>query len=402
MQIMPLNFKKFIDKKGKEKYFCLEISSSFLRGTLLTSSDQKIEIIDSQFKTLESPREENISKVDPEIIKEFINDIKIPSNSEIIILGSSSFIFTVPAWVKVQRESKEEVEEAELENLISQAVWKFLNVFRPQAVDVLGISETDILLADIRNLGVKVNGHKVLNPIGFKAKTIEFLIEETFVNRDYFRAIEEIFSQKSKPVFISELGLVDSQVVFRSFNFEKPFTLTRFFPGSVLALSCENREKFKEDISEPIISLVGDISWDKDIFISRLSEKLGLSYEPSSKIIEAFYAGEVSSKIEKFIKDLISLEWKDFTKKISKKISPSKPVFIIEDKKIPEFVLRKKEKPKMEKLDIQKIFKKLGFEIGDVEESLFSALAGFIEHYFSNHDDRLNKLARRRAKWLIP
>ena len=32
----------------------------------------------------------------------------------------------------------------------------------------------------------------------------------------------------------------------------------------------------------------------------------------------------------------------------------------------------------------------------------FSSLAAFFEYYFSNRDEVLNKLAKRRAKWLIP
>jgi len=398
---MPLSFKNFLDKKSQEKFFCLEVSSSFLRGTLLATSGQQIEVLDSWLDVFESSQEEKLSKIDPELIKNFLSDIKIPSGTKIIILGNSPFIYTVPAWIRVSRESKEEIEEAELENLISQAVWKFLNIYRPQAIEALKISETDILLADIRNLRVKINNHKVLNPIGFKAKTIEFLIEETFVDRDYFRAIEDVLPIKSAPAFISQLGVVDSQVIFRSLNFEEPFSLIRFYPGNVSIINSESKNKFKGDISESIIKLQGEISWDKDVFISRLSEKLKIDHQSASQIMDAFHSGEVSSKIHKFIKDSISLEWEDFLNKIAKKTS-SKQNYIIEDKELPNFVYRRKEKPKLIQPDIAKTYKKLGFEVDNTQPDLFSAISGFIEYYFSFRDDRLNKLARRRAKWLIP
>ncbi|MDD4761599.1 MAG: hypothetical protein PHZ25_01050 [Candidatus Pacebacteria bacterium] len=410
---MALNFKKILSGKNTERFFCLEIGDSFLRGSFLEVSENKINVIFSSNRLLKNSdlSDDGFKKrISIELVKDFLKKINIPLGCKIIVIGASSFVFTVPAWVRVDREnSKEEINEGEIENLISQAVWKFLNLFRPQAVNLLNINESDILLSGIRNLSVKVNGHKVLNPIGFKAKTVEFLIEETFVNRDYYRDLEDALGRKFKIEFISELGLVDSEIIFRSFNFENSFSLLRFFPESVLILKSFYKNVSQEDISPPVLREESFLEWNSSFLPSCLGKKLNLDNETSLKIIDLVSKKNSSAKIEKFVKDSLIEEWDIFFKKISSKgkLEKENKIFVLDEKNIPDFIFNKKNKPKLEKPDVLKIIEKLGFsvffKVSELEiESVFSSLAGFLEYYFSSREDQLNKMARRRAKWLIP
>ncbi|MFA5173342.1 MAG: hypothetical protein WC435_03015 [Candidatus Paceibacterota bacterium] len=410
---MALNFKKILSGENTERFFCLEIGNSFLRGSFFEVSENKINIISSSSRLLKNSDlsgEGLEKKISIESVKNFLKETNIPSGSKIIIVGASSFVYTVPAWVRVDRMNhKEEINEGEIENLISQAVWKFLNLFRPQAVNLLGIGESDILLSGIRNLSVKVNGHKVLNPIGFKAKTVEFLIEETFVNRDYYRALEEALGRKFKIEFISELGLIDSETILRSFNFENSFSLLRFFPESVLILKSFYKNLSREDISLPVLKEESCLEWDSSFLSSCLGKKLNLDNETSFKVINLVSGKSSSGKIEKFVKDSLLEEWDVFFKKIYSKgkLEKESRIFVLDEKNIPDFIFDKKNKPRLEKPDILKIIEKLGFsvssEVSGLEiESVFSSISGFLEYYFSSHEDQLNKMARRRAKWLIP
>lgn len=405
-------FKKIIKKEKKERFFCLEIGDYFLRGTLFEIIEGKINIAFFSEKNISdsSFSVDSGKKINPEEIKSFLENIKIPSNTKIIILGNPSFVFTVPAWIKIVRENnKDEITEGELENLISQAVWKFLNFFRPAAVNLLGIGESDILLAGLRNISLKVNGHKVLNPVGFKAKTVEFLIEETFVNRDYYRSLEDILSKKGKIEFISEIGVVDSEIILRSFDFDRSFLLFKFLEKSVLVLKSSFNEKFHDGISSSLIERKKNMNWDSSFLSVRLGEKLGLDKETASKLISAFSKKEVSLKVEKFIADSLLLEWSDFLKKISAKsrFEKEENIYIFEENKIPDFLFEKTDGLKMKKLDLFKLIEKFGFSLPYFPEvlkieSVFSSLSGFFEYYFANRDDHFNKMARRRAKWLIP
>src|SRR3989338_11055994 len=81
---------------------------------------------------------------------------------------------TIFSTVKITREHPTQaLTPIDLENHISQAVWKFYNDCRSEAADKLGKSEMDLAMTDVRVVGVKIDGHQVINPIGFTGRELE-------------------------------------------------------------------------------------------------------------------------------------------------------------------------------------------------------------------------------------
>ena len=104
--------------------------------------------------------------------------------SKIIPMDSRSAV-TVFKTVRLERPNpREELTLADLENSLAQAVWKFFDRLRFEAADRLRINEADLLLADVRVTGMKIDGHQVINPEGFTGHSLEFTLCLSLVRRD--------------------------------------------------------------------------------------------------------------------------------------------------------------------------------------------------------------------------
>jgi hypothetical protein len=84
---------------------------------------------------------------------------------------------------------REELSATDLENHLAQAIWKCFDRLRSDASARLQVNETDLILADARVMGIKVDGHEVINPEGFIGREIELSLLLTLVRRDRIPAV---------------------------------------------------------------------------------------------------------------------------------------------------------------------------------------------------------------------
>ena len=91
---------------------------------------------------------------------------------------------TIFSSVKIVREHPTRaLAPIDLENHISQAVWKFFDRCRGEAAERLGIREMDLVLSDVRITGVKIDGHQVINPTGFTGREFEIGLSLTVTKK---------------------------------------------------------------------------------------------------------------------------------------------------------------------------------------------------------------------------
>lgn len=92
---------------------------------------------------------------------------------------------TIFSSVKIVREHPTRaLTPVDLENYISQAVWKFFDRCRGEAAGKLGIREIDLALSDVCITGVRLDGHQVINPIGFTGREFEVGLTLTVTKKD--------------------------------------------------------------------------------------------------------------------------------------------------------------------------------------------------------------------------
>ena len=112
---------------------------------------------------------------------------------KIIVSLDSELASTVYSSISlVRNNAKDPIDEADMDNLVSQAVWKFFDRHRARVAQKLGVNDFDVLLTDVRIDGIKLDGHRVINPLGFKARSIEIQLGQTFTTRPLINELRPV------------------------------------------------------------------------------------------------------------------------------------------------------------------------------------------------------------------
>ena len=96
----------------------------------------------------------------------------------------------------------------------------------------MNVTDLDIVLTDVRIRGVKLDGHKVVNPIGFKAKTVEIQFSQTFLLRDFVNSVKE-YLPLNLISLVSENGTAWASVIAKA-NLTDNFLLANLYGGKTL------------------------------------------------------------------------------------------------------------------------------------------------------------------------
>lgn len=403
-------FSKLLPPPRGDAYLALEISNRYLRGILFSVSGTDINLtgdyslVPSNLPPLSADSSSPPPFPSSEDIRSFLSSLPVPRSAKVILLGGPTVAVTIPAWIKVERSDwRREVDEGELENIISQAVWKFLNFYKPRALRTLNVTDTEILLARIRVLGVRVNNHRVLNPIGFRAKTIEILMEETFVNRDLYAAVAESLPPSFSLITTSALGIAESLLFLRASDFERRFSALRLLPESVLLTHADGRSRYRGNLTEPIAFSRFELPWGRSRLLAALGGALSVSKDASEKLFAVSRVGAASPRVLRFLKQTLDDGWRSLLHELPRDLEDN--VFLLSDYDLPASFLRLDRQKPLISGDCARLASDFGYSLacsdGNPNYAL-SAIAAFIEYRLSGSDSELNRLAERRAKWLIP
>ncbi len=310
----------------------------------------------------------------------FTNDIdlrlkKKKDSERVKLLGlDSSEATTIFSSILILRDSKKPLTEVDLENYISQAIWKFFDRHRSEAARRLKINEIDIVLNDARVVRIKVDGHQVLNPEGFEGKEIEICLGGTLMERN--KAVNSMH--------VFETGTLNAYLLLKDKGIESAIyaeimdDITRVF--------------FTTDT---YTSFLDEFDWGKNDLLESISLKLGIDMQTSEGVYESFLNNQVSTRIEKLIKEIFDSSFSNFIKGLDACVNnfsslgtlKNHPIFV-KSFNFPESIYSKQFPIGKNKSKIIKP-KELEFE------RMLSV------HIYDLHKD-LNNLAQKRLKWLMP
>lgn len=118
---------------------------------------------------------------------------------KVIVSAAPELIHTTTFPVKLARDTSavsHSLTLVELENLLAQAIGRLFNNERKNASARLGADELDTILVNSKITNFKMDGHAVLNPVGFGGKTVEGVLELTFTTRPVFYGLKDLFNSK--------------------------------------------------------------------------------------------------------------------------------------------------------------------------------------------------------------
>jgi len=283
---------------------------------------------------------------------------------------------TIFSTVRIVREHPTRtLTPVDLENYISQAVWKFYNECRDEASDRLDKNEMDLVMSDARVVGVKIDGHQVINPSGFTGRELEIKL-----------CISMTTKEVGEEDLVVEGGSVRAHMLCDGEDLDRAY---------YIEIGEGKTHIFGVDSSK--IAHLNGFEWGRENIDQAIRKRLDLDADVDYSIYEQFAADSVSEKMNRFLGRAFWNTFGEFTNALlmnvrnngGLKFKEVPPVYINADFVLPEQVFRKHYSFGKKKIRLQKPTGNL-----DVDLFLRDGLHGIYEE--------LNQLARRRIKWATP
>lgn len=298
--------------------------------------------------------------------------------NRILDLDSKSAV-TIFTLVTIPHDNpRQEIGLTDLENYISQAIWKTFDGCRNEAAARLEVNEADLLLTDARVMEIKIDGHPVINPHGFTGSRLDVTLAITMVKREKF--IEEAD-------IILEGGSVRAHLLAKSQNLKDAIYI-----------------EVKDDITTIFhitperIAYLSEFNWGEKELTKLLKEELGLVDDHSARELHLSYAGGNLS--EKAVKKIDKIFYSAFNTFVNGGVMALKNFFKSRAGSLPPIYL-KSFFPLPESI-YRKRFSFEGKKIHFLKAPDALALQDFVDDNIHNTYEELNQLARRRIKWLMP
>ncbi|MEK7520949.1 MAG: hypothetical protein AAB560_02620 [Patescibacteria group bacterium] len=320
-----------------------------------------------------------------------------------ILALDSDFAHTVNSSIGIIRDNpKETITESDLDNILFQALWRFFDRYRATAAGRLGVGDVDVVLSDIRVGEIKLDGHKVINPVGFKAKSAEIYLSETFISRKLFDFLKvNFFGEKNALLRITEAGSAWAHLL--AGKSEKD-------GGAVALLAADRTALFSSAAGRAFY--LDEFKWGGENLRSAFSNYLKIPAEAAEAAIGRYVARDASEKFLRYFQKIFLEEFETFLKGLksafsSAKIAAPEIIHLGSFYELPAVVFDRKFGFKIAPLLPEAISEKFGFRVkinkpaeADFERRAFSTLAVFLEAHFNGKEGNLNRLISRRAKWL--
>ena len=383
----------------KERFLVVEILSQFVRISFLkVNFDKKIlEVGKVIFKEYQLANQNSPL----ELVKKLLRNFGKLSRYKIILSLDPALATTIYSTVVLLRDKpKEPIDDSDLDNRIAQGIWRLFDRERSHAALKMKVKDLDVLLTDVKVKKIKLDGHKVVNPIGFKAKTLEIQFSQTFNPRSFVVEIKKIIPAE-QVMLMAEAGTLEADILTKASG------LSNFL---LLDLMSDRTHIFLSDGGT--IAYLNTCVWGHEHLIGSLADFFSVSPPVAEKIFKLYLIQRASPAVLKKIEKLLVLEFEQLINFLAKPLAKydCSCIYLMPFSDLPEFVysynLRSslRSKTKFLPANLTFISEHLGFHIKckpTLAPSIFPTLAGLLGFYFSPHDDKMNRIARRHARWLI-
>lgn len=287
------------------------------------------------------------------------------------------------------------IDEAEIDNLVSQALLKLFGEGRKMAVKQLGLSGLEVILSDVKIYEFKIDGRERINPLRHAGKKIEIFLSETFINRSYFKKLISTLPRRAEVVMFSGAGEASAHLISR-FSPKKDFIFAGVARNRTDLFLSKNGS----------IAFLDYLGWGMDNLPKALSQYLKVSPAVASDVMSKVMNGEISKGLKRKFSEVIAGEILALIKRLRNAASRARVLLVYVE--FPP-LLADKIFPKIIKIvDGQSVADFFGFKFinkkpATEEYPELLNLLMLLEFYFlPEKEDLMNHLARRRMRWLMP
>jgi len=372
---------------GKEKYLILEVGEKSTSGFLLRLDPDKDIILEKVWEDFFWAK----------LSRRFRRRLE---KWKVIVVADPSLATTIVLPIELEREdnfAKTPLSSIELENLLAQATAKVFTQVRGEASRELGVEELDTILIDNRVSNFKIDGHHVMNPVDFKAKKIEAVLELTLTTRTIFNDWKNNFSiGETKNFFFTEAARAELFLLKK----------IKSLPINLLILSSRQNSQFSKLEKAAVGELIhrGKLKWATNSVINAIEQDLSISSSVAQKLYSLYSEKKLSPRITRHFNLILKPAIVPFLKHLEE-LKVRGTVYIDTALPLPPFLSRKQGHATLENLPFDDLINKLGFRFDSSkwpwpDNQIFKHLAPFFEFYYNNEDLAINHWLRRRLHWL--
>jgi hypothetical protein len=401
LKVLGLHIKEQLSNiffKG-DNYILIEILNHYVQVTVFKASPEqkKIRVI----RNLVQPVPDFAAFPVLHATKNLLQKIRNLKKYKIILSFDSAFATTVHSSTSLVRShQKEVIDEADLDNLISQAIWRFFDRNRLKVAQKMNIDDVDVILSDVRIRGIKLDGHRIVNPIGFKAKAVEIFFSQTFLTREIMRGIRDLLP-KENVVLIVETGTAISHLLSR-ISGHGQFLVANLFPNQTAVYSAAGGR----------LAHLDNFEWGEENVHHSLYRHLRLDPEIAQSIVSRYSESDTSQNFLRRFENILLKELQIFANGLeSLADSEVSEVYVNPFFHLPPIVFSDRFQNRFQKslrlisLSTHFVTEKLGYEVqckaSAKVKNLATFLAAFSEVNFLPQNDKMSHLANRRVRWLV-
>lgn len=358
---------------------------------------------DQENQELELIKLKTVTGRDPEILRRGIKSFGKLGKFRIVLGLDSDLATTVYSSISLVRDNpRDPVDEADLDNLISQAVWKFFDRQRARVADKMGVNDFDVLLADVRVGQIRLDGHRVVNPLGFRARAVEVQLSQTFTTRPVVNQLKQ-FLPMSAISFVSEAGIAWAHLVAHAKTDNNFLSVHLFDDRTAIFL----RENF-------YLAHFDNLSWGEKDLLGSLSKALMVSDGVAKAILGRYLQDDVSIAFRRRLEGFLNAELAAWAQSVGVALSKAgaRTAYLYSFFDLPKTIFspafRNKFGSSVKLYPINEDFIsehyhfKLKYKKEEDRKKGFTTLVAALEAIAAPRYEKASHLAKKRVRWLSP
>ncbi|GEM_PF-1879922 len=313
--------------------------------------------------------------------------------TNVVIAADVSRAYTAIVPLRASRPGREPVGSVELENLLAQAVGKVFNQCRGAAAKELGSDELHVMIARSRVLDFKIDGHRVVNPLGFTGEKIEAVLELTLTTREVVDGIQS-FLKSPRPFFFTDVERSELMALERIAR--PPFGMVTMKDNQLSCIAAGNRH-------DPVLSR-GIIPWQARGFRNAIQKSFGAPDGAAAQIYARYLSGEMSPRFKAYVKRILDPVAAEFFEHL-RKLRIEGRIYLNSAAPVPFPVPVRRGGIRLEPIPLSAILGHFGLTIERPrwpmpDAEILEFIAPVIESYYDTSNPTINHWLRRHLNWL--
>ena len=230
-------------------------------------------------------------------IAQLLEKIDCPVGTQVLVLVDERRGAVIHLPITLRRTDPQvRMGAAELDNGIGRVLWQAFDEARERVAPTMGITASRVQLSSADVIEIKLDGHQVVDPVGFPAKEIRCLCRVTLVDKVFEAQLHQLFATDTPPRLSETSGLLISMIVrqhpSQSFLFAKAGTL-----ATQLYI-----------VEQGVARYLDSFGWGTSRLLESVTQQFATGETATRSLLATFERGEMSPALRRTFEALVAGE----------------------------------------------------------------------------------------------